>query len=64
MTKTRQDNDVTDHKDAVYIFMILNYRDWSDWVPYVMKTRQDNYVTDLIDVATPKTKLSCHYRSD
>ena len=39
MMKTKQDNDVIDRTGVIYTFMILNYRDQSDWVLTLMKTR-------------------------
>ena len=40
--------------------MILNYRDWSNWVQYVTITRKDNDVSDHTDAvyANNDTKLS------
>ena len=40
--------------------MILNYRDWSNWVQYVTITRKDNDVSNHIDVvyAENDTELS------
>ena len=48
--KTRQDNDMTDCTGATYIFILLNFRAQSDWVPIVTNR------TDVV-YAENETKL-------
>ena len=59
MTKTRQDNDVTDRIVVVYVENDTKLRDRWDRVLTMMKTRQDNNVTNRTNAVyvTNETKL-------
>lgn len=46
LTKTRQENDMTDHMTSLYFKKKLNYHDRSDRVRIVMMSKQHNKVND------------------
>ena len=50
MTKTKEDNNVTNRTGVVYEKTILNFHNWSDQVWSVMKTRHKNDVTNCMGV--------------
>lgn len=60
MTKTRQDNDVTDCIGLVYCETETKLWDLFDRVQSMMKTRQDNDLTNCISMVyvEKETKLS------
>lgn len=57
MMKTKQDNDVTDCMDMVYVETKLNYQDLSNWVWFVLKTKQDNNVTNSTGEVYPENDI-------
>ena len=57
MMETKQDNDVTDCIDMVYVETKLNYQGLSDWVWFVLKTKQDNNVTNSTGEVYPENDI-------
>ena len=64
LTKTKHDNDVTNHTSVVYIFTILDYHDWSDRVLTWWKPGRTTTWLIIQKWSTSKMKLSCRDQSD